>query len=1450
MSPIAPGSSPLGKILVLYGSVAAFAFAAVVLVSIGRPSRIERDTLDRIGNDAQNAETEDALDAAYFRWLRLRDASGHVPRDGVVRARRQIEQMRTAASAEQQKSLALAAISRDGWRWLGPGNIGGRVRALDIDPADPQIMFAGSAGGGIWRTTNGGASWSPVDDFMESLAVSTIVRRPGNPNEMYAGTGEGFQNEDALGGAGIYKSTDRGLTWSRLPATAGFVDSINRLAFSPNGQILLASSDGAGLRRSTDGGATFRTIALPRLNPTAQVVFHPTDSSRALLGFLSSGAVAYTIDGGLTWRLSSGFNATGRVEVAYARSTPSIVWASVEDVNQGSIYRSTDGGVTFSFIRTVGHLAFQGGYDNAIWVNPVDPNHVLAGGVTLSETQDGGNSWRTVGFAMHVDYHAIVGHPGFDNAANRTVFFGNDGGLFKATLDSIDLAAVSLNNNLGVTQFYGGAGIAATGVIVGGTQDNGTLRHRPDQGTIWQQIAGGDGGYTEADPTSADTVFGELKFLRVFRAVGNSVQFIYNGIADADRRANFLAPIVIDPNDPRRMLAGGASLWRTADVLAVNPSWTAVKPSITSGGDYIGAVTIWPPDSNVIWVGYNFGRVFKTANGTAASPTWTEVTTPESVFVSRLLIDPFDRNVVYLASGSFGPQNVRKSVDGGVSWTDATGSGSTGLPNAPVYDLEMDPSDHNTLYAATEVGLFTTEDAGASWRLPHDGPANTRMDGLFWMGSTLVVATHGRGMYAMDAGGSSGTAGITVSPGSVDFGPQAINTTSAARTVTVGNPGTATLTIQSVSTTGAHAVDFAIPSTTCAGASIAPGMTCAVQVTFRPSAIGARSGAIAIASNAPGSPASVPLAGSGSTTTAATIVLWAANVLPADVHGDWERAAGSTAAGGAALRNPDRTRPKVAPAAASPANFFEARFTASSGTPYRLWIRMRAQFESLSNDSVHLQFSDSVTSSGAPAMRIGTSASAELVLQGGAADTSGHHGWGWTDNGWGSPGVPIYFASTGTHTVRVQQREDGAMVDQIVLSPDRYRSSPPGPRDNDATILSPRGGASPPPTETIVLWAANVPLAEVHGDWQRVADATAAGGAALRNPDRARAKIAPALASPANAFDIRFTAAGGTAYRVWVRLRADNDSRSNDSVHLQFSDTVTPSGAPLFRIGTTSSAEFVLQGGPSDTSQHHGWGWTDNGWESPGALIVFASSGTHTVRIQQREDGATVDQIVLSPHTYLSAAPGPRDGDATILAENRGTPPSGTTVLWAANVPQASIHGDWQQIGDSAAAGGAALRSPNLSRAKIAPALAAPLNYFALAFAAKSGIGYRVWVRLRAQNDSLANDSIHVQFSDSVTASGTPALRIGTTSSAEFVLQGGPTDGSQNHAWGWTDNGWGAPGALVYFAASGTHTLRVQQREDGATVDQIVISADIYATSAPGPRDNDTTILPATGGQP
>jgi hypothetical protein len=365
----------------------------------------------------------------------------------------------------------------------------------------------------------------------------------------------------------------------------------------------------------------------------------------------------------------------------------------------------------------------------------------------------------------------------------------------------------------------------------------------------------------------------------------------------------------------------------------------------------------------------------------------------------------------------------------------------------------------------------------------------------------------------------------------------------------------------------------------------------------------------------------------------------------------------------------------------------------------------------------------------------------------------------------------------------------------------------------------------------------------VSGSWAVKSDTTAAGGARLQSTNAGAAKVAPALAAPTHYFEMTFPAEAGRPYHLWLRSRAEGNNWANDSVHVQFDGSVDAGGAEVFRIGTTSSAEVSLE--ECSGCGVSGWGWQDNGYgvDRLGPPIYFVTSGIQRLRIQTREDGLGIDQIVLSADRYLSTAPGPVKSDGTILDSTE--PPAGDeVVLYAAEATL--IAGEWTRTADSTAAGGARLQNANAGAAKITTAQANPVHYFELTFSADAGKPYRLWLRVKAASNAWANDSVHVQFSDSVTESGAAVYRIGTPSGADVNLE--DCSGCGLAGWGWQDNGYGVDvlGGDIRFATTGSHTIRVQVREDGIGIDQIVLSAGKYFSSAPGSLKNDATILPRT----
>ncbi|MGY1579325.1 WD40/YVTN/BNR-like repeat-containing protein [Streptomyces sp. MN13] len=695
-----------------------------------------------------------------------------------------------------------AGMSLAAWEWLGPGNIGGRTRGIVVDPDDPERIWAASAGGGVWHTEDGGGEWQPVDDFLGNLACACIAMDPARPATLYVGTGEGFSNGDALRGNGLFATTDT-VTWTPLPATrTPDFSFVSRIAVSSTGEVLLVATN-SGIFRCADPGRATWTPVLTGI-PVADVKFDPADDDRAVAGSMRDGEAFFSRDGGRTWVAAGRGPWSGRVELAYAAADSDVVYASVE-MTSGEIWRSTDGGETYEPRKTLdpqgraaAYLAKQGWYDNVLWAgDPTDADLLVAGGVDLWRSTDGGDrlaeisTWWDRG-SVHADQHAVVSHPGYDGVTNRTVFFGNDGGVFKAA----DLAQVGtearppfvhgwteLVNNYGATQFYAGAASTTTGKIIGGAQDNGTLCFDPARGTEdWREIFGGDGGWCAADPGDEKVFYGEYVFLNIHRNTDGgttddtrgdryiSGQFLNPVTGEWDwkpvpfripdaknRQALFIAPFVLDPNNPERLLAGGRSLWVTDDAKKRNtttsgPSWRSIKPS---AGSPISALAVAPGDSDVIWAGHTDGLVFRTTEGTAAAPAWDRVGVTGARrllprrYCTSLTAHPDDTDIVYAAFGGYETGNLWVTRDGGVEWTDLAAT----LPAVPVRALVLHPRRPRLLYCGTEVGLFASEDEGATWSPTNEGPTNCSVDDLFWMDETLVCVTHGRGMFRIDLSG-------------------------------------------------------------------------------------------------------------------------------------------------------------------------------------------------------------------------------------------------------------------------------------------------------------------------------------------------------------------------------------------------------------------------------------------------------------------------------------------------------------------------------------------------------------------------------------------------------------------------------------------------------------------------------------------------------------------------
>jgi photosystem II stability/assembly factor-like uncharacterized protein len=749
------------------------------------PEKIGMHPLDEF-----EERNDDPLAAAAHRYYQRLSADGTVPERAMMRAKGQRDLVVQRRMANMANGTA-GGVWPLTWQWVGPGNIGGRLRPVVIHPTIPNIVYVGSASGGIWKTTDGGQNWFALDDFLASLSVGDMVMHPEDPNTLYAGTGEGFfetqegsSNTAAVRGAGIFISTDAGRTWNQIPSTdnANFY-FVNRLEFDPSNSSTLLAATNTGIWRSTDGGTTW---TLRESFHALDVKFNPNDPLKVVAGGHDTADGPYfSNDGGVTWTLATGAGGD-RQEIAWAPSQPNTVYAAVSDDFEIKVWRSADGGQNYTLQTSGSGLQTWAGYNNTIWVDPGDPDFLVVGGVNLFRSTNGGVNFSQRFNVVHADMHRIVQHPAFDGTTNKSVYFACDGGIWR-TDDVYGNDAIDLNNNLGVTQFYGGGINPTTGDIIGGTQDNGTLFFSGDPQN-WDHIFGGDGGYGASDPTNSSYFYGEVQWAFLHRSSngGQSSGYIFSGpnpIEDAGSSSttNFIPFFMLDPNDPNRMLVACARMWLSENVKDPQPDWFPIKDSIAPEGRFLADNSIAPEgrfladkklgahfspnspyhlstiavaegNSDIIWAAHNNGDLYFSSNGTDAKRTWTRVDEngiglPDR-WISTVVIDRHNHEHVYVAFMGWENDNLWETVDSGNSWTDISGASPESIPDAPISALAVHRNLPGWLYAGTDVGVFTSANNGVTWTTQSAGPGTVPVEQLLWKNdNTLLAVTHGRGMF-------------------------------------------------------------------------------------------------------------------------------------------------------------------------------------------------------------------------------------------------------------------------------------------------------------------------------------------------------------------------------------------------------------------------------------------------------------------------------------------------------------------------------------------------------------------------------------------------------------------------------------------------------------------------------------------------------------------------------
>jgi photosystem II stability/assembly factor-like uncharacterized protein len=683
------------------------------------------------------------------------------------------------AQARAMAEAPLRSSAAAQWLASGPTNVGGRITAVAVDPANTSRVWIGGADGGVFRSTDGGLSWTPLLDEFGGLSIGALAHHPAQAGVLLAGTGEANGSGDSYDGLGILLTTDSGDTWSvaGLPLS----QRIGRIAWNATDPAVIhvAVSGGLfskgpdrGMYRSTDGGASWQqTLFVSDSTSAIDVVLDPSNPQTVYAAFWErlrapnnrsvagpTSGIWKSTNGGHSWtKLTSGLpsgSTVGRIGLAIAASSPQTVFAIYADTpgNFTGVYRTTNGGTTWS--RRDDGVDLNSLYSNFGWyfgnirVDPTNASVLYALGVSLYKSTDGGVNWSSALGIQHVDQHDLWINP----AGSSLLYSGNDGGFYVSTNTA---GSWTHRNTLPITQFYAiTVDPQLPWRIYGGTQDNSTPRTLTGALDDWDVLIGGDGFTVVVDPTDSNIIYGEYQFGGLEKSTdGFNFSSAKNGISGSDR-TNWHAPFVMDPNDHLTLYFGTYRVYKTTNGAA---SWSAISTDLTdgpgSGSLTFGTLTtlaVSPTAPNTIYAGADDGNVHVTTNG---GGSWTEIDAGLPVrWVTRVAVDPTDDATAYVTLSGYKSDvflpHVFRTTDHGASWTDISGN----LPEAPVNDIVPDPDDPSRLFVATDVGVYVSADLGASWESLGSGlPLSVVVDiELHDATRTLVAGTHGRSSYALD----------------------------------------------------------------------------------------------------------------------------------------------------------------------------------------------------------------------------------------------------------------------------------------------------------------------------------------------------------------------------------------------------------------------------------------------------------------------------------------------------------------------------------------------------------------------------------------------------------------------------------------------------------------------------------------------------------------------------
>lgn len=706
-----------------------------------------------------------------------------------------------AISFKQARSNAFALKTTDiaEWAFAGPVNIGGRIVDIEFDPTNANTAYLGAASGGVFKTKDGGNTWLPVFDNETTLSIGDIAVAPSNPSVVYVGTGEANGGSGSLtyDANGIYKSIDAGATWTNVGLQSTHITG--RVAVHPtNPDIVFAATMGdlygptpdRGLYKTTDGGLTWTNVLFVNdstgvvdvvINPDSpDIVFAATwmrtrrANTKDYAGVESG--VWRSTDGGNTFIKLGASNGLPPQNVEYSRigidlcnASPNVVYCVYinDQYGFGGLYKSVNNGTNWTetndqFLQnSMG--GGQGYWYGRVKCDPVDPNILFLIGFDMYKTVNGGSSYSNTFSGVHVDQHAVAIHP----LNHNFVMLGNDGGLHVTTDGGNNW---SHNITIPISQIYRTAIDDGNPTnIYAGLQDNGTVRTLSGLPDDYQSIFGGDGFQSLIHPNDSYTILAGYQYGNIWKSTDGGYNWNPSYTYGIFGTGNWNYPLTIDPLNNNTIYTGTQNVFRSVDF---GDTWSAISPALTqldgTGTLIFGTITfidVSPIDDDIIYAGTDDGKVWNTLNGGAS---WNEVDNglPER-WVTCVKNDPFDKHTAYVTLSGYrfhdNANHVYKTNDDGQTWSDI----GSNLPDVPVSCIVADPAYQETLYLATDVGVYFTTNGGTSWQTAGTGmPIVACVDlKLHQPTRTLVVGTYGRSVYKLNL---DDLVGITVAENVAD----------------------------------------------------------------------------------------------------------------------------------------------------------------------------------------------------------------------------------------------------------------------------------------------------------------------------------------------------------------------------------------------------------------------------------------------------------------------------------------------------------------------------------------------------------------------------------------------------------------------------------------------------------------------------------------------------------